>query len=222
MGDSGGGAGGAMCNLLFIADEIKVAAACAEDCDQRHGRDCVTPDSGAAAARARLIARCRRPSESRRACGRNAAERPSRDRLHRFRPVGGIRLQHALQERTEAHVDHTEIRYFAALLHDLNLTAAHIERLAGERLHQHQTETVDVRFCGHFAAKQAELFRRHVVLLASKAAADNGAFVKQRGARDAEVDDLGARDVAARHDDVVGRDVAMNDAALVCGHQAGD
>ena len=42
-----------------------------------------------------------------------------------------------------------------------------------------------------------------------------------RRTRNAEVDDLGARHVAARDHDVVGRDVAVDDAALVRRMQPG-
>ena len=75
--------------------------------------------------------------------------------------------------------------------------AAHVERTPGERLRQHEPQAVDVGFCGDIAAEKAELFGRDVVVLAGKAAADHGGFAELRRSRDAEIDDLGARDVAA-------------------------
>ena len=85
---------------------------------------------------------------------------------------------------------------------------------------QHQAETVDVGLGGDVAAVQADLFRRDVIVLAGEAGADDGRVADLGRAGDAEIDDLGARDVAQRNDDVVGRHVAMNDAALMRGLQA--
>ena len=101
------------------------------------------------------------------------------------------------------------------------LAAAHVDRPAGEGFDQDQSETVDVGLRPHVAAEQAELLGRDIVVLAGKPAADDGVIAELRGTRDAEVDDLGARDIAARDHDVVGRYVAVDDAALVRHMQAG-
>ncbi len=113
-----------------------------------------------------------------------------------------------------------EVRHLAALLDDLDLVAAHVERPAGKRFRQHEAEAVDVRLRRHVAAEEAELLGRHVVVLAGEAAADHRAVAEHGRAGDAEVDDLGARDVAGGQDDVVGRDVAVDDAEVVRGLQA--
>ena len=62
-----------------------------------------------------------------------------------------------------------------ALLDDLGLVAAHVDRLPGQRFGQHQRQAVDVRLRAHVAAVEAELLGRDVVVFAGKAAADDGA-----------------------------------------------
>ena len=65
---------------------------------------------------------------------------------------------------------------------------------------QNKAETVDIRLGGDVAAREAQLFRRHVVQLASERAAEDCRFPGAPGAGDAEIDNLGAANVAVRHD----------------------
>ena len=139
--------------------------------------------------------------------------------------VGGAVLrvgrQHARQQGADARIDSREIGQAAAFVDDVDLGAAHVDGAPGQGLRQHQREGIHVRAAGDLAAIQAELLRRDVVVLAREAGADDRAFAKDAGAGDAEIDDLGAGGIAARQDDVVGRDVAMDDAEPVRGMQAG-
>ena len=148
-------------------------------------------------------------------------KRPGGDLRHALRAAGRIGIEHLGDQRPDPQVDRAEIGHLAALLEDRDLAAAHVDRLAGQRFDQHEPETVDVGLGLHVAAEQPELLGRHVVVLAGKAAADDRPVAQLRRARDAEVDDLGARHVAARDHDVVGRDVAVDDAALVRRMQPG-
>ena len=56
-------------------------------------------------------------------------------------------------------IDAGQVGHAPALLDDLELRAAHVERLAAQRRRQHQPETVDVGLLGHLAAEQPELLR---------------------------------------------------------------
>ena len=139
---------------------------------------------------------------------------------HAGRPVLRIGLQHRLDHRPQIGIDAGQVGHGAALFHDLDLRAAHVDRLAAQGGGQHQAEAVDVGLLGDLAAIEAELLGRDVVVLAGELAADQRAAADGRRPRDAEVDDLGALDLAARQDDVVRREVAVDRAGLVGGAQA--
>ena len=76
---------------------------------------------------------------------------------HALRPGGRVGLEHLLQKRPDAQVDHAEIGHFAPLVEDRGLAAAHVDRLAGQRFDQDKPETVDIGLCPHVAAEQPEL-----------------------------------------------------------------
>ncbi len=85
------------------------------------------------------------------------------------------------------------------------MITAHVEGALTKRLGKDEAEAVDVGLQRHLGAEEAELLRRNIVVFAGKAAADDGAFVVEPGrARDAEVDDFGARHISTRDDDIVG------------------
>jgi hypothetical protein len=140
---------------------------------------------------------------------------------HAFGTRGRIGLEHPGDQRPDAQVDRTQIGHLAALLQDRRLAAAHVDRLAVQRFDQHEPEAVDVGLRLHVAAEQPELLRRDIVVLACKTAADDGAVAQLRRARDSKVDNLGACHVAARNHDVVGGDIAVDDAVLMRGVQTG-
>ena len=84
-----------------------------------------------------------------------------------------------------------EIRNDAALFDDLDLGAAHVDRLAAQRLGQHQSETVDIRLEGDVAAGQTELLGRNIIVFAGEPGADDRPLADAQRTGDAEVDDLG-------------------------------
>ena len=96
--------------------------------------------------------------------------------------------------------------------------AAHVERLAPRR-RQHQPKAVDVGAAVDLAAEHAELLGQDVGELAGEVIADDRPR-RGRADRDAEIDDLRLSHVA-RQDDVVGRDVAMDDALVRNGEAVG-
>jgi hypothetical protein len=77
---------------------------------------------------------------------------------HARRPVAWVRLKHRLDDGLQAAVYARQVGYATALFHNLELRAAHLQRLAAKRRRENQPETVNVRLVGHVAAKEAELF----------------------------------------------------------------
>ncbi len=125
-------------------------------------------------------------------------------------------------ERTQARIDRADIGHGAALFDDVDMAAAHIDRPVAQGFRQHEAETVNIGPWRHVAAEESELFGRDIIIFAGEAAADDGAVVAEaRRTGDAEVDDLGAAHVARRNDNIVGRHVAVDDAALMRRVQAG-
>ena len=85
----------------------------------------------------------------------------------------GIRLKHSVEQRTDSGIDGAQIGHPSPLLDELKLAPAHVELLSGQGVEQHQSKTVDIGLRGDVAAEKADLFRRHIVMLAGKAATDD-------------------------------------------------
>ena len=171
--------------------------------EARGGRACRPPRSNALRPR-------RWPRPTRRRLRRHLA--PRGDRRHARRAVRRRGLQHRLNERPYRSVDVGKVGNDAALLDDVDLRAAHVDRPPAQGLREDQAETVDVRLERDLAAGEADLLGRDVVVLAGETVADDRALARPMRTRDAEIDDLGAPHVAVGQNDVVRGNVAVDDA----------
>ena len=150
--------------------------------------------------------------------------------MHRAESLAGLLRARLGDDRVELlviahrlHASQRRHRFVQLCPHQLR-SRLPIERLAtGQHLEQHQAERVDVGTCVDRAAR--DLLRRHVAR-----GSDAASFDREPGRclvghpRDAEVEhlDVQPRQIAP-HADVLGLDVAMNDALVVCvGERLGD
>jgi hypothetical protein len=139
---------------------------------------------------------------------------PGDDRAHRLRTIGRIGLEQGGDLRAQLFRQPGQVGHVPACRHGAGQRVAHVERLARRGEREDQAEAVDVGAPVDDMAEQAELFgcgERH---LAGEALADHGRQIALQ-LRDPEIDDLGLVELAARKDDVLRREVAVDHALLV-------
>ena len=167
----------------------------------------------------RFARRCRRHRFDRPASGR-LRRKPVNNIRHRHIPVLWIGLQHQFDHRADGRIYVGDIGNAAAFLDDLDLRAIHVDGRAAKHVHHHQTEAVYVCRFGNVAVEQSELLGRDEIIFARKLAIQKRHAFRRAG--NAEIDDLGVARVSTGENDIVARNVTVDDAELVRGIKTGD
>ena len=135
---------------------------------------------------------------------------PKNELGHRLRTIGGIGLQRHFECRPEPGGYVGQVRHAHALTNRVGGRSAHVRMLAGSNRAKGQRKAVEIRPGADIAPVLAELFGSDIAKLARKTVAHDGPGVFAGVLGDAEIDDLGARGIVLRQQDVVRSNIAVD------------